>query len=164
MWPVHMLLHARSVRTSFLHMWRVHILFYTYSHSGRARYLGIRALRSRSMWPMHFLLHPRSVCTSLLCMWPVHILSRTYRSFWLVCYLGSLSSHSRSMWPVHILLHARIICTSLLRMWPVQKYAWKMHMFKMGLSAFSGYQGGASASAGCTQEAMTDAFKHNNKA
>ena len=116
MWPVHMLLHARSVRTSFLHMWRVHILFHTYSHSGRARYLGIRALRSRSMWPMHFLSHPRSVCTSLL------------------------------------------------RMWPVQKYAWKIHMFKMGLSAFSGYQGGASAGAGCTQEAMTDVFKHNNKA
>ena len=37
-------------------------------------------------------------------------------------------------------------------------------MFKMGLSAFSGYQGGASAGAGCTQEAMTDVCKHNNKA
>ena len=45
-----------------------------------------------------------------------------------------------------------------------EKYKWKANMFKMGLSAFSGYQGGASAGAGCTADAMTDVFTHNNKA
>ena len=45
-----------------------------------------------------------------------------------------------------------------------KKYSWKAHMFKMGLNAFSGHQGGASAGAGCTEDAMTDVFNHNNKA
>ena len=44
-----------------------------------------------------------------------------------------------------------------------KRYGWRAGEYKTGVSSFCGHQGGASAGAGCTAEAMADVYKHHNR-